>query len=137
MDDFEREKLCYEQNFEQMRSLNSMMWQVPAFAMTLTGGLWYGAGSLEHVPTLVKPLLLCFAGIANLLLIFVVQRVRSVMQAYMDKLRAFHPPSYAEATRQPYIGWLRDRGVANTFSLLMFISAVLSFLAIVLIRPWR
>jgi hypothetical protein len=46
---FEREKLCYEQNCEQMRSLNQIMWQVPIIAMTLTGGLWRAVATLNGV----------------------------------------------------------------------------------------
>ena len=47
--DFEREKVCYEQNFEQARSLNGQMNQVPVLAMTLTGGLWFAAGVTENL----------------------------------------------------------------------------------------
>ena len=38
-EEFERSKLCYEQNFEHARTLNAQMNQVPVLAMTLTGGL--------------------------------------------------------------------------------------------------
>src|SRR5208283_57694 len=40
---YDREKTCYEQKFEQARSVNSQVNQVPLTAMTLTGGLWFGA----------------------------------------------------------------------------------------------
>ena len=36
---FEREKACYEQNFEQARSFNTQMNRVLVLAMTLIGGL--------------------------------------------------------------------------------------------------
>ena len=31
-------KEAYEQNYQQFRSLNQIMWQIPVLAMTLTGG---------------------------------------------------------------------------------------------------
>ena len=46
-ENFEREKACYQQNFEQARSLNGQMNRVPVLAMTLTGGLWFAAGVTE------------------------------------------------------------------------------------------
>jgi hypothetical protein len=52
--EFERQKLCYEQNCEQMRSLNQIMWQVPIIAMTLTGGLWYGVATLSAAQTGIR-----------------------------------------------------------------------------------
>ena len=78
---FEREKLCYEQNCEQMRSLNQIMWQVPIIAMTLTGGLWYGVATLGAVQAGVRMALLLFGAAANIALILVIQRVRFVMAA--------------------------------------------------------
>ena len=38
---------AYEQNYEQFRSLNQIMWQIPVLAMTLTGGLWFGVSSIQ------------------------------------------------------------------------------------------
>lgn len=77
--DFERAKVAYEQNFEQFRSLNQVMWQVPVIAMTLTGGLWFGAASVEAMAGF-QYLLLILAALANLGLVVVLARLRFVME---------------------------------------------------------
>ena len=46
---FEKEKVCYEQNCQTFRSLNQLMWQVPIIAMTVTGGLWFGVGTFSSL----------------------------------------------------------------------------------------
>jgi hypothetical protein len=51
---FERDKVCYEQNCEHMRSLNQIMWQVPMIAMTLTGGLWYAVATMKGMDAKVR-----------------------------------------------------------------------------------
>jgi hypothetical protein len=65
---FEREKVCYEQNFEQFRSLNEQMNRVPTIAVTLTGGLWFGAAVTQNMDLMIRFALLVFAGLANVAL---------------------------------------------------------------------
>src|SRR5574337_553130 len=86
-DSFERQKICYEQNFEQARSVNVQMNQVPVTAITLTGGLWFGAGVAEHIPTEIRFALLMFAGLCNLALIVSVYRIRDVFESYLEKVK--------------------------------------------------
>jgi len=110
------------------------MWQVPIIAMTVTGGLWYGAASLSNIEAGVKYALLFFVGLADLLLIFVIQRVRSVMAAYLRKIKEFHPSSFAETQSGEATRWLRERGVVNTFSVLLLIAALMSFIGLFFIN---
>jgi hypothetical protein len=131
--DLERAKLCYEQNCEAQRSLNQIMWQIPVIAMTLTGGLWYGVASLNTIDIPVKYGLLLFAVIADLLLILVILRVRSVMAAYLQKIKEFYPPSFANTESIGATSWLSERGVAKTFCLLLFIAAIMSFIGLFVI----
>ena len=119
---FEREKLCYEQNFEQFRSLNQIMWQVPVIAMTPTGGLWFGAASVGPMPGF-QYLLLLLAALANLGLIVVLTRVRFVMEAYLKAIERFHPGSYVAA---PGKGLFARTTVATTFRILLLLSAFIS-----------
>lgn len=130
---FEREKLCYEQNCENLRSLNQIMWQVPMIAMTLTGGVWYAVATLPAMTTNIKYGLLVFVMAADIFLIFVLQRVRSVMAAYLSKIEEFHRPGFADTKSTQATGWLKERGVANTFCALLFIAAVMSFVGLFLI----
>jgi len=127
---FEREKVCYEQNCEHMRSLNQIMWQVPIIAMTLTGGLWYGVTTLNSLETEMRTLLLSFGAIANIFMIFILQRIRSVMAAYLDKIKRFNPPGFADTQSPRATKWLKERGVMNTFCVLLLVTALMSMLGI-------
>jgi hypothetical protein len=65
---FERDKVCYEQNCQQLRHLNQIMWQVPTIAMTVTGALWYAVSATQFDHRL-KAGILVFAALANIGLI--------------------------------------------------------------------
>ncbi|SRR5581483_2520704 len=126
--DYERQKVCYEQNFQQARSLNLQMNQVPVLAMTLTGGLWFGAGVTEHIPTEIRFALLVFAGLCNLALILAVLRIRDVLENYFEKIEAFHKASFASGRpMNPKIPWLGRYSMISIYSALMLIAAIFSF----------
>ncbi|WP_017963189.1 hypothetical protein [Rhizobium leguminosarum] len=93
---FERDKVCYEQNSEQFRAMNQLMWQVPLVAMTVTGGLWYAAFDLDGAQS-YKRALFALSGVLDLSLVFVLIRVRYVMGAYLEKMKAFHPNGFVSA----------------------------------------
>jgi len=135
-DAFEIGKVCYEQNCLQMRSLNQIMWQVPMIAMTLTGGLWFGASSSQNLDPAAKTLLFIFCALGDVAMIFVIQRVRSVMDAYLDQIKNFSPVNYADTKKLSHQGFLKERGVCNTFSLLMGCAAFLSAFAAVKSVCW-
>ncbi len=58
---FEREKCCYEQNFQQFRAMNQTIWRVPLLAISITGGLWYAALGVSGAADFRKPLFLLSA----------------------------------------------------------------------------
>ena len=125
---FERQRICYEQNCHTFRGLNDIMWQVPVIAMTLTGGLWYGVGSMP-VALLVKQALLLFSAVVNVGLILVIRRTRTVMGAYLDRIKEFHPMAFAAPS--PGTSFLqRDGIVRDTMSVLMGFGALLSLLGV-------
>lgn len=95
-EEFERQKLCYEQNFQQARALNAQMVQVPLASVTLTGGLWFGAGAVDNLDNLVRFGLLILACISNLSLILVTARIRQVFRCYLEKIQEFCPDSFVE-----------------------------------------
>lgn len=103
---FERDKICYEQNFEQFRAMNQIMWQVPLLVMTLTGGLWYAAATLE-IASLLKVAISLLSVVWDVTFIFVLVRVRHVMEAYLSQLRKFHPAGFVEASGTTWYnkGW--------------------------------
>jgi len=124
-----REKTCYVQNFEQARSLNSQMNNVPVLAMTLTGGLWFAAGVTDNLFPEIRFLLLLFAGFCNIALIFSAIRIRDVFHSYLEKIEAFHPESYTTGKpKNPKAPMLGDYSMISIYSTLMGIAAFLSFL---------
>lgn len=124
--DFERAKTAYEQNFEQFRSLNQVMWQVPVIAMSLTGGLWFGAASVEAMPGF-QYLLLILAALANLGLVVVLARLRFVMDEYLTAIQTFAPQSFVSARGKWFHG---PRAVSVTFRTLLLLSAAISLVGI-------
>jgi hypothetical protein len=126
---FERDKVCYEQNCEHMRSLNQIMWQVPMIAMTLTGGLWYAVATMKGIDTIARIAMLVFSLFANVGLVLMINRVRDVIGAYLDKIKSFNPDSFVDVPSSKKCLWaFRDRGVCTTFSVLMGIAAFISLL---------
>lgn len=126
--DFEREKLCYEQNFEQARSLNAQMNYVPTFSVTLTGGLWFGAGLTDNVDQAIRFALLFFAGLCNIALVLVGYRTRDVMKSYFEKIEAFHKASFADGRPQnPVLGRFGDYSMITIYCILMLTASLMSF----------
>lgn len=126
--DSDRWKICYEQNFEQARSLNLQMNQVPVLAVTLTGGLWFGAGVTKDIPIEISFALLLFAGLCNLALILAALRIRDVLESYLEKIEEFHPKSFASGRpKNPKIPWLGSYSMISIYCALMLIGALFSF----------
>lgn len=127
-DEFEREKVCYEQNFQQARSLNSQMNQVPVLAMTLTGGLWFAAGITENLYPEIRFALLLFAGFCNIALILAALRIRDVFHSYLEHIESFHPGSFASGKpKDPKAPQLGDYSMITIYCALMAIGSLLSF----------
>jgi hypothetical protein len=125
--DYDRQKVCYEQNFQQARSLNLQMNQVPVLAMTLTGGLWFGAGVAKDLPIEIRFALLLFAGLCNLALILAILRIRDVLESYLEKIQAFYEAGFASGRpKNPKIPWLGGYSMISIYCTLMLIGAVFS-----------
>jgi hypothetical protein len=119
----DKDTVCYEQNAEQVPVPELDHVAVPIIAMTLTGGLWFGAASVGRMPGF-QYMLLLLAAIANIGLIFVLTRVRYVIDRYLEAMKSFHPAGFVNASGR----WINaSRSVAWTFRILLFISAVISF----------
>jgi hypothetical protein len=118
--EFERDKVVYEQNAQHLRSLNQFLWQVPTIAITLTGGLWYGVTKIDAF--IVREGLLLFAGLANILLVIVVLRIRFLFGQYLGAQRGFNPKMELKSERGPFglPGWT----VVSCFVALLAIGAI-------------
>lgn len=88
MGDEEKQKIIFEQNCEDFRSLNEIMWKIPIIVITLTGGLWFGVGSLD-ISSSAKTSLLFLTGAANVIFILVLIRLRYVMNQILKEIRKY------------------------------------------------
>ncbi len=118
---FDRDKVCYEQNFQQFRAMNQIMWQVPLLAITITGGLWYAALNVAGAQDFKRPLF-GLSAVLDLALIFVLIRIRYVMGAYLTKLKAFNPSAYVEAPGTNCFN--RSYVVVRAFSIALLLAGV-------------
>lgn len=134
---FEREKLCFEHNSEQVRHLNTQMNQIPVIAVTLTGGLWYAAGSMEMLSAELKFYLLLFASFCNFCLVFICFRVRDVLESCLEKIESFYPPAFTTGRpKNPILGkYGKNNSMIKTYTLLIIASALLS-LAVAVKHYW-
>jgi len=129
-DEFERQKACYEQNFQQARTINTQMTQVPALAMTLTGGLWFGAGVTSGLPVEFRFALLMFAGLCDLALILATLRMRDVFESYLEKIEAFCPSAFASGMpAKAKMPWLGSYSMISIYCVLILLAALFSFTA--------
>lgn len=119
MADEEKQRVIFEQNCEDFRSLNEIMWKIPIIVITLTGGLWFGVGSMD-ISNSARTLLLVLAGAANVIFIAVLIRLRYVMNQILKNIKM-------------YQGLPLGRGYVFVclFSMLLAFAAVASFYAAV------
>lgn len=122
---FEKEKVCFEQNSEHLRSLNGLMWQVPLIAMTLTGGLWYGIAQLQPNSIAVQGLLI-LACATDALLILVMLRMRFIFRKILEKTKEFYPKGIANTDHKVLFNAL----VCTIFCMLLALAASLSGYAV-------
>lgn len=117
---FDREKVIFEQDCQEFRSLNGFLWQVPVLVSTLTGGLWFGADKVAS-GSVVRPALWLLACCVNLVFVAVLWRLRAgPMEALLGRIHA-------------YQGVPRSRGKYTMiwmFTFLLVLSAVVSLLAL-------
>lgn len=104
------------------------MWQVPIIAMTITGGLWFGIGTVSTLIFGVKTLIFFLSFIINCGLIIVLLRIRYVMSEYLNSIQRFHPNGYVEAKGNGR-WWTRSRVVITAFSCMLGLSGLMSLLA--------
>ncbi|QKS02334.1 hypothetical protein F9288_21420 (plasmid) [Sphingomonas sp. CL5.1] len=110
--------VIYDQRCQDFRSLNGFLWQSPLIIMTLTGGLWFAVASFD-MSTGARSMLLIFAGLANLIMIGALLRLRLVMQSVLNDIRKLdnlHKIKF-------------DFTIVILFSLLLLMAAIGSFVA--------
>ena len=119
---------AYNQNWETFRSLNTLMWQIPLIAMTLTGGLWFGVSSVKSMPYFAAGLLF-LAGCGNIGLMLTLHRLRYIMARYLDWSKAAYAPGHVSA---PGHSWFTgNETVRRIFQTLLALAALISFVLLV------
>ncbi|WP_320171209.1 hypothetical protein [Maridesulfovibrio sp.] len=118
MTTFEQEKELeiYKQNCEHFRSLNAKLWNIPAIAMTLNGGLWLALGKIPLTSWAFFGIAM-IAVICDICLIPVLLRVRGVMDILLNKTLTFED----EPPRSGY-------GVVKLFAGLLILAAIINLI---------
>lgn len=118
---------AYNQNSETFRALNSLMWQIPLIAMTLTGGLWFGVSSISKDSglTFLRPGLLLLAGVGDLVLIVILERLRHIIEEYLNWLGAAYSRGYVAAKGNRW--WNSSKIVKTCFQIMLGSAALISF----------
>lgn len=123
---------AYNQNFENFRSLNALMWQIPLIAMTLTGGLWFGVSSIKDMP-LMRGGLLLLAAIGDFGLIVVLARLRHIIGCYLDWVKDAFPRGYVDA---PGKNWrTKPETVKTAFQMMLLLSGIISSMLFLAAMP--
>jgi hypothetical protein len=113
------DKAIYEQLCSDFRSLNGFLWQTPLIVMTLTGGLWFSVANFELSET-ARRALLAFAGIADVLMVVALIRLRSVMERTQAEIRKYDG--------RPAMG--PNYVIVSVFSILLGLAAIGSLMTL-------
>ncbi|WP_312669534.1 hypothetical protein [Stutzerimonas nitrititolerans] len=108
-------ELSFLEAGQHLRSLNQQLWQVPGMAIAVTGGIWFGAASING--ELPKALALLFAAIVDILTIFVLWRLRKIIQIQIDLQNKFNNRTESKG-RIVVICWSTLLALAATLSIL-------------------
>ena len=112
-----RQKAIFEQDCQDFRALNTILWQIPLIVSTLTGGLWFGVSKVG-TDRFIEISLFFLAGIINAGFIIVLWRLRrGVMQPILNAIHTY------QARGQPGGGYT----VITVFTVMLLISAAISF----------
>jgi hypothetical protein len=126
--EFERAKLCYSENSEHARQLNTQLNTIPALAVTVTGGLWYGAAATASLDEVTQFGLLVLAGLSDLVLIFAGFRIRNVFESHLEVLEAFYPKAFPpRRAKNSILPELARYSMIKMYCGLILIAAIASF----------
>jgi len=98
---FKERELQYLEAGQHLRSLNQLMWQVPSMVIAITGGLWYGATTIDE--SSARSVVLAFAAVFGLLTIVIIWRLRQLIQLHIERQNSFASGGEGVAPRGKYI----------------------------------
>lgn len=109
---FKKLELQYLEAGQHLRSLNQLMWQVPSMVIAITGGLWYGATTVDELQA--RTVVLTFAAVFSLLAIRIIWRLRQLIQMHIDRQSQFSPGNDVPRDRHVVIRYWSAALVAST-----------------------
>jgi hypothetical protein len=117
---FDREKVIFEQDCQEFRSLNGFLWQIPVIVSTLTGGLWFGVTKVDN-DQFIRASLFLLAAVVNLTFIVVLWRLRrGVMEPVLKHIHKFQERCRPQKGRFT---------IDTMFTILLALSALISLVA--------
>lgn len=121
---FEREKIAFEQNYEQLRSVNNHLNNLPTLAITITGGLWFAAGTIDSAGNEIKFMLLVLSSYYNIALIIAMIRVRDIFQSYLELIKNFTPAQILQGfPERPQMSLFKGYSMVMIYSSMMVSTA--------------
>lgn len=85
--EYRRHELQYLEAGQHLRSLNQLMWQVPGMAIAITGGLWYGATTVDSETA--RAWVFGFVATVDLLIVAIIWRLRALIQIHINHQSEF------------------------------------------------
>jgi hypothetical protein len=84
---YKRQELEYLEAGQHLRALNQLMWQVPSMSIAITGGLWFGATTVDSEQARIW--VFAFVAIVDVLVMMVLWRLRHLIDKHIDLQREF------------------------------------------------
>lgn len=117
--EFRKKELAYLEAGQHMRALNQLMWQVPSMAVAITGGLWYGAATIQSDAP--RAWVLAFVAVINLLTIVTLWRLRAIISEQISAQDSLH------SAQRPSSWWPRQT-VITCWSIALLTAAAFSII---------
>lgn len=121
--DLKQKELIFLEAGQHMRALNLLMWQAPTMAIAVTGGLWYGAATIEA--DAARSWVFAFAGVVDLLTIVTLFRLRQLIgnEIRTQQILAGPPPASSSPKHVVIVCWA---AALITAALISFVGAAKS-----------
>lgn len=133
--EFEREKVAFEQNHRFQSDLLKLATQIILVAITINGGLLLIiGGQADFAPWLGRSLLVAVA-LVNAAIVHMLKTIEKVMNACLEKIRQFHPESFPSFSREEMPG-VYKYSVITVFSILLSFASA-SFVTLAIINPFE
>jgi hypothetical protein len=96
-----QKELIFLEAGQHMRALNQLMWQAPTMAIAVTGGLWYGAATIDA--DAARSWVFTFASLVDLLTIATLVRLRQLIGNEIRTQQVLAGPSPASSLPRHFV----------------------------------